>query len=133
MSRAQDKVGQRVKAGVSEERGHLPIDMDKALREFDIDKKIIHQILGGFIKGVRKQAEVIREALKDGNAELVRREAHSIKGGAANICADDLSRVAFEMENLGKSGRLECGEELLQKMGVEIGRLEEFGKAELQR
>lgn len=127
------ELGGRVKGCTSGEEKHLPIDLDKALREFDADRELIREVLGGFLTSVRRQAETIREALKEGNAELVRREAHSIKGGAANICADDLSRVASEMEHLGKSGSLENGEDLLHKMGGEIGRLEEFNKAELHR
>ena len=52
----------------------------------------------------------------EGDAEVVRREAHSIKGGAANLTANDLSRIAFEIENIGISGMLEEGIDSLQKL-----------------
>ena len=66
------------------------------------------------------------QAITEGDAEVVRREAHSIKGGAANLLANALSAVAFELENIGKSGVLSEGAETLEKLEREFFRLERF-------
>ncbi len=66
------------------------------------------------------------QAISDGDAESVRREAHSIKGGAANLTATALSGIAFDLENIGKSGMLEEGIDSLQKLEREFFRLERF-------
>jgi HPt (histidine-containing phosphotransfer) domain-containing protein len=63
------------------------------------------------------------------DADRVRREAHSIKGGAANLRADELSRIAFELVNMGKSGKLEKGIEALKRLEKEFDGLEEMVRA----
>ena len=94
--------------------------------EFEGDEEFLMEVLEGFIGNVTSQIKLIRQAISDGDAETVRREAHSIKGGAANLTANDLSGIAFEIENIGKSGMLEEGIDSLQKLEREFFRLERF-------
>jgi HPt (histidine-containing phosphotransfer) domain-containing protein len=94
--------------------------------EFDSDMDFVRELLGGFVENVKKQIERIRKGIQDGDAEVVRKEAHSIKGGSANICADDLSRVALEMEMLGKTGNVDNGQETLLRLENEFNRLNEY-------
>ncbi len=105
-----------------------PMNFQKALREFDGDKEFLIEILHDFLKQVKSQIEPIRQAISRGDAETVRREAHSIKGGAANLGANDLSMKAFELEDIGKSGILEGSAESLQKLEKELMRLENYAK-----
>ncbi len=113
------------------EKKVCPIDLERVMNEFDADRDFLREILGGFLQNVGRQIEIIREAVGQGDAETVRKEAHSIKGGAANICADDLAKEALEMELLGKSGKVDSGLELLQRMEREYLRLDVFYKTEL--
>jgi HPt (histidine-containing phosphotransfer) domain-containing protein len=78
------------------------------------------------VETVRGQIPVMRKALTDGNAEIVRKEAHSIKGGAANLTADDLSGRALELERLAGEGSLEGGMEALGRLEQAFQRLETF-------
>jgi two-component system, sensor histidine kinase and response regulator len=103
------------------------------MSEFDADREFLQDILEGFLKNVRGQLGIIGEAIRNGNAETVHKEAHSIKGGAANICADDLSKTALEMELLGKSGSVDSGDEVLTRMEKEFVRLDEYYRDELSR
>jgi HPt (histidine-containing phosphotransfer) domain-containing protein len=48
----------------------------------------------------------MRAALSDGNAELFRRSAHSLKTSSASLGALQFSEKARELEMLGKSNRL---------------------------
>lgn len=56
-------------------------------------------------------------------------EAHSIKGGAANLAADDLSEIALELENIGRSGSLEHGTEALERLEEAFYRLEVYAES----
>lgn len=105
-----------------------PIDYERALEEFENDKEFLKEVLEGFLENVVVQIESIRKAIIDGNAEVVRRESHSIKGGAANLTADQLSGIAFELENIGKSGNINNGMEILEKLGKEFHRLEAYAQ-----
>ena len=103
-----------------------PMEYERALEEFEGDGEFLMEVLEGFIGNVTSQIKLIRQAISDGDAEAVRREAHSIKGGAANLTANDLSGIAFEIENIGKSGVLVEGTETLEKLEREFFRLEHF-------
>jgi len=104
------------------------MNFEKAIEEFEGDKEFLIEVLDGFLENVRAQIETIRQAISNGDAEVVWKEAHSIKGGAANLTADELSRIAFELENLGKSGMLEEGDEALERLKKEFYRLENYTK-----
>ena len=103
-----------------------PMNLDRAIEEFEGDKGFLMEVLEGFLENVRAQIGTIQQAISDGDAEIVRKEAHSIKGGAANLTADKLSKIALELENIGQSGVLEGGTEALERLKKEFYRLEGY-------
>jgi CheY-like chemotaxis protein/HPt (histidine-containing phosphotransfer) domain-containing protein len=103
-----------------------PIDFEKALKEFVGNKTVLMKVLNGFVENARGQIGILRQAITDGDADRVRREAHSIKGGAANLTAVELSRTAFEMENIGKSGSMERGIGVLKRLEKELNSLDVY-------
>ena len=103
----------------------LPIDLERAVDEFEGDRELLTEVVAGFTKKVSEQLVMMRDALACGDAETIRREAHSIKGGAAGLTAGNLAKVAFELESKGQSKDL-CG------AGEIVDRLERQLKA-LQR
>ena len=105
-----------------------PMEYEKAIAEFEGDEEFLLEVLEGFFENVTSQIGIIRQAISEGDAEVVRREAHSIKGGAANLTADALSKIAFELENIGRSGVLEKSIETLEKLEQAFSRLERFAK-----
>ncbi len=107
---------------------NIPIDFDKAVEEFEGDKEFLMEIINSFLEKVGTQTETIRQAISNGDSEIVRREAHSIKGGAANLTADELSKVASELENNGKSGMLGESTVTLDRLEKEFHRLDTFAK-----
>jgi|GEM_PF-5733429 len=109
-----------------------PIHYEKILEEFEGDKEFLIEILEGFLKNVKVQLSTIHQAITVGDSELVMQEAHSIKGGAANIIADRLSKAAFDLELLGKSGELENSIEFFEKLEKEYYRLEKYARINIQ-
>jgi PAS domain S-box-containing protein len=105
-----------------------PMEYEKAIEEFEGDEEFLLEVMEGFFENVTSQIGIIRQAISEGDAEVVRREAHSIKGGAANLTADALSKIAFELENIGTSGVLEKSIETLEKLEQAFSRLEHFAK-----
>jgi len=120
-------------AGIKEEalgeNGRAPMDFEVALDEFAGDKDFLMEVLEGFLGSVRTQAETLRQALEDGDADVVFKEAHSIKGGAANMTAEDLYHAAVKLENLGESGDLGDAAPALRNLETQFRRLEEYKKA----
>ena len=108
------------------DKNNAPMDFHRAVQEFEGDKELVLDLLDGFLEDVRTQIETIRQGISGGDAEIVRKEAHSIKGGSANLTAYDLSSIAFELENIGRSGALEEGAGVLEKLENEFRSLETF-------
>ena len=84
-----------------------PMNFEKALGEFEGNREILMELLWRLI-------------------EDVRREAHTIKGGAAMLTANDLSNVASELEQLAKSGSLEGSTGIIERIEQEFNRLEDY-------
>ncbi len=105
-----------------------PMDFELALKEFEGQREILTEVIKGFLENVGAQIETICRAMSDGNAGTVADEAHSIKGGAANLCAYKLSGIAFELEKIGKSGNLESAAAAHDKLKNEFFRLETYFK-----
>jgi CheY-like chemotaxis protein/nitrogen-specific signal transduction histidine kinase/HPt (histidine-containing phosphotransfer) domain-containing protein len=75
------------------------MNIDTALEEFGSMDFLIN-ILGNFINTVEKQCQTIFESILNRDFDIVRREAHSIKGGAATLEAIPLSEAAKTIEYL---------------------------------
>ena len=103
-----------------------PMNFEKALGEFEGNREILMELLWKLIEDVRGQIEKIHKAIPVGNMETVRREAHTIKGGAAMLTADDLSHVASELEQIAKAGSLEGSAGIIERIEQEFNRLEDY-------
>lgn len=85
----------------------LPIQLEKAVREFMGDRQFLKETIMAFLKTGRLQIDVIQRALAENNADVIRTEAHAIKGGAANLTAFQIADFAHELEISGETGLLE--------------------------
>jgi PAS domain S-box-containing protein len=103
-----------------------PMDFARALDEFEGNREFLTGLLEKFLENVRAQLGTIREALDRADAEILRREAHAIKGGAANLAAAELSSAAAELEKTAKSGSLGEAPRGLEKLETAYRRLDEF-------
>ena len=102
------------------------MDWERALEEFMGKNEILEKVVADFHQTVCDQLNIIRKALKSGESEVVRKEAHAIKGGAANLTADGLAAAALRLEKIGRSGDLEAGGTGLADLESEFHRLERF-------
>ena len=103
-----------------------PIDIAAYIERMGGNKDISEKIINGFIEQIPVQLGNIKEAIKSGDIETVDREAHSIKGGALNVCADDIMKVAKKLEMYAKSGNLENAVEYLENIRKEYIRLGKY-------
>lgn len=109
-------------SGTGGSKDDSPMDMEKALAEFDHDAAFLKEVAEGFTADVRIQLGTIRAAIDAGEAGGVEKEAHAIKGGAANLTADELSRAALALECAARSGDLSRGRMLLDDLSQAFDR-----------
>ncbi|NQT70296.1 MAG: response regulator, partial [Desulfobacteraceae bacterium] len=70
------------------------------------DEKLANEILGAFMEDVPRKLTALKEALDKSDAPSVQREAHTLKGTAANVGALALQEVANQIEVACEAGGL---------------------------
>ena len=79
-------------------------DYAAALSEFDGDEGLLATVMTGFTRNVEAQLPRMAEALETGDKETIRKEAHKIRGGAANLTANEIAGYAAQLETLAGDG-----------------------------
>ncbi|MCK4728002.1 MAG: Hpt domain-containing protein [Desulfobacterales bacterium] len=87
------------------------------------DEELFDEVISVFMKDAPVQLEQLRQALNDNDAERVRQQAHRIKGASANIGAQALSDLAFEIETAGKDAKLDVVLPLVGKLKEDFEKL----------
>ena len=105
---------------------NAPMNFEQARKEFEGDKDFLMEVMTGFFDNVGTQIETIHQAISDGDTEKVWQEAHSIKGGAANLTAEILSQTALDLETMGKSENLKGSLDALGRLKIEYDRLKAY-------
>jgi HPt (histidine-containing phosphotransfer) domain-containing protein len=65
------------------------------------------------------QLAVIKAAIDSGDADGLRRAAHTLKGAAGNMSAKRLFEAALTLERLGAAGRLEAARAAWRTLSAE--------------
>jgi HPt (histidine-containing phosphotransfer) domain-containing protein len=83
-----------------------------------------------FFQDVDRLFDEARQALKQKQADDLRRAAHSLKSTSATFGAMELSAVARELEHLARDGVLEGTAGLISRAEAEFARVEAALEAE---
>jgi len=90
------------------------------------DRELARVILAGFMEDVSRQTQTLRTLIEAGDAAAAARQAHTIKGAAANVGAEALRAAAYETEQRTLTGGMQSAAELVSRLEEEAVR---FGKA----
>lgn len=95
------------------ELNELPgIDVQAALKRLVGNRALLNKLLIEFSQKHGNTAEQITRELENGNREKARSHAHTIKGVAGNLSANDLFQSALVLEEAIASGETDLDEEL---------------------
>lgn len=89
------------------------------------DEDLARELLAEFQQDCQAQLAALGDALARGDTELVRRQAHSIKGAAANTGALRVTEVAFLIEQAAKAADLPRCASLQPELETELTLLAE--------
>jgi PAS domain S-box-containing protein len=94
---------------VSGFKGQAPTVFDKAamMKRLMDDEDLARTVVEGFLEDIPKQIAKLEAHLNAGDVQSAERQAHTIKGAAANVGAEALRAMALEIEKAGKAGRLD--------------------------
>jgi HPt (histidine-containing phosphotransfer) domain-containing protein len=115
-----------------------PPSLDRAaweelVRTTGEDKVFLAELIQTFFDDTTKQLAAMHQSLLQGKAEEFRRAAHSLKSNSATFGALRLSGMLRELEEIGKSGNLEGGQERLTRVEEEYGQVRPLLEAERAR
>ncbi len=96
------------------------MDIRQALDEFENDTEFLFEVIQEFFEAVDRQMPKIALAVSSSNKAVIQKEAHAIKGGAANLTAVRLSEAASDLEKAGKSGDLEKCRTAFRRLREEV-------------
>lgn len=113
--------------------GPAPFDAVTALEGFEGDRAFLEELLEEFFEIVSEQLADIETAVKGQDMDVIAAQAHSIKGGAANLTAFPLSKSAHTLELAGKSGNLSGCEPLFLELKDEFIRFKRAAQAFLMQ
>jgi two-component system sensor histidine kinase/response regulator len=71
------------------------------------DLDFMDEIIEEFFQDTPRQLAIIQESLASGDAEALRRAAHSLKSNSASFGATHLHKLCKELEDMGKAGELD--------------------------
>jgi HPt (histidine-containing phosphotransfer) domain-containing protein len=71
----------------------------------------------------RSGLQEVEEALQKGDASAIERAAHTLKGGSGSMGAREMSGLCAQLEEVGASGDLSQGSELLGRIREEFERV----------
>lgn len=92
--------------------------LDDLLESFGGDTGFMGEMLEAFFDDAPRQLEAARAGLATGDAEAVRRAAHSLKSNCATFGAPGLSAQCKELEMLAKTGSLADGNERFTRIAA---------------
>ena len=98
-------------------------DINDALERVEGDRELLEEIARIFIGECPGNMDAIRQAHAAGDARILERIAHAVKGASANLSAAAVSQAAFELEKLAASGNLANAGASIDKLQREVGAL----------
>lgn len=109
-----------------EEKSLLLVDEEGGLRRVGGDRNIYNELMELFMDNSMTQIEQLKDAVKNKQADFVKRVAHSIKGAAANLGVLLVQQSALELEQIGRENKFDKAEQSLNKLIYELERVKQY-------
>ena len=111
---------------VASQQHSPPLDFDSALETCMGNASFLAEFAEDFDRLGKETLSQIDKALGESNAEAVRAAAHRMKGSAGYLAATPAVSLAQQLEDLGRSGKLDGALDLSARLGAEVDRIVEF-------
>ena len=89
----------------------------------DDDDSFVVDLFESYVASHARSVSGMREALANGDADALRRHAHTLKGSSGNVGASHVAELAKELQWRGEHGDLEGLEAWIEAVEVEFERV----------
>jgi signal transduction histidine kinase/DNA-binding LytR/AlgR family response regulator len=107
-----------------------PVDLSRVNEFTDGNVQMMCELMDIYFKQTLPQLTQLREAIREGRADHVRRVAHSCAGASATLGMTGLVPCLRELEKLGASGTLTGAGEICENAAAELERIRQFLRAQ---
>ncbi len=101
-----------------------PAALQNLLATVGGDQAFLAEMIDTFLTDSPKLIATMQQALVSNRAEDLRRAAHTLKSNCANFGAINLSRMARELEEMGKAGMMAGAAEKVAQVESEYTRVQ---------
>ena len=130
-------------AGIAQDRTGAPsamvterLDSATALERVEGDRELFAELVRLFVEECPAAVKEMRRVLREGDARLLDRLAHTMKGSSASLGANRVSQAALVLEMRARSAALQNAGELIDSLQAEIDlvlpELESFTRKAMQ-
>lgn len=102
----QNDPGATNNQGTNPSSANLPMLVEQVLSQVEQDRELLGKVVEIFVDTAPDLLNDLRKAAIDADADALRRAAHSLKGAAANICAEPMRATAYTLEQMGQDSAL---------------------------
>src|SRR5580658_5590285 len=95
-------------------------DRDKALKRLDGDEQLLREIVQIFVEESSRQLADLKRAVMQGDAELLEKTAHGLKGEVSYLGMPTVSQMANELERMGRERDLGHASEVFAIFETEV-------------
>lgn len=103
----------------------LIVDIPEALNRVMGDVDFLRMMLNEFHGMIPEFVTRLQKALQHDDMDSLDKDAHQLKGSAANLGAKAIAAAALELEKIGKSGASAGGEQAFRRLE---GAIEDFNQ-----
>ncbi|MGA3066392.1 MAG: response regulator [Tepidisphaeraceae bacterium] len=97
-----------------------PVDYSSLIQRCMGNSKLVGDLLQKFHDSITADVAKLQESITSGNAESLARLAHSLKGSAANLSAENVRSAAAELEKIGKQKNLDDAQSKLEELKTQV-------------
>jgi two-component system, sensor histidine kinase and response regulator len=101
----------------------MVIDEPALMERLEGDRQLLKELADLYLEDEPGLLAQIERSLQAGDAELLRRTSHTLKGSVSNFCAPLAQSAAYALECAGRNGTLEPAPELLEQLRAVLERV----------
>jgi PAS domain S-box-containing protein len=101
----------------------LPVSKSELMERIDNDLGLLSELLELFRADYPAQLQALRQAIVNNDEPTLERVGHALKGSLANLAAPTASKIAAELEAMGKNGDLVYAAKSITDLEAELIRV----------
>jgi HPt (histidine-containing phosphotransfer) domain-containing protein len=107
----------------AEHNGNASLDWSEALAAVNNDHELLKDVVEAFLEEAPKLLSEIRHSIDAGDAIVLRRAAHTLKGSVRIFAAHQANELAYRLETMGREQSFDHADETYGGLVAEMERL----------